>query len=771
MQKKEDFSIIGTNYTKVDAELKATGKAQYAGDIFLPGMLYGKIKHSTHAHAKIVSIDISKAETLPGVKGIITGDAFTGQLGNAEFAMDMNDKYPLAKGKVCYIGDEIAAVAATSEEIAQQAVDLIEVVYEDLPIMLTPEEAMADDAPGIHKEGRHNIGMKTDMKVGDADKAFEEADFVDREEYSTHMIVHCALEPHAAVAKYENGEYTLWASTQTAYICRFWIAQALGVPENRVRVIKPFVGGGFGGKLDQFPYEACACALAQKTGRPVRFVLTREEVFMTTRCRHPFKFVIETAFDKEGHFLAKRCNHILDGGAYGGAGMPATSLSLQWATMPYKIPNLDMTAKRIYTNKTVSGAQRGYAACQVHFANDVHMEDVATALGIDSLELRKINAMTPGYESPGGMQITSCAFTETLDAVADHIGWKERKGKLPSSEGLGIGASGFVSGTGFPLLNTPAYSSACVMVRPNRKGYVTLYSGANDIGQGSDTVLAVIAAEELGLDMADIKLSVADTTLTPFDSGAYGSRTTFLTGKAVRRAMVDLKHQLFEVVAKKLYVDADSLVCKNHLIYMEDNPKKSMGFFDAVFAYEEENAGKELVGVGSYAFNGSASIYDDGKTNFAPAYSFSTGGADVVVDEETGLVDVKEFIFAHDCGRPLNVRAVEGQIEGCVQMGLGYTLYEECKFDENGKMINASFRDYRFPTALDMPHVTVALCGEPDPDGPFGAKECGEGATAPVTPALANAVSNALGVQIRDLPLTPEHIWRLCKEKKTKQVK
>ncbi len=764
-KKPEEYTLIGTNYTRIDGEDKVTGRAKYAGDISVPGMLYAKFLRSPHAHANILSIDISEAEKLPGVRAIITGDAFPGKLGNSEFAKEVNDKFPLQKDKVRMVGDEIACVAADSEYIAAKACKLIKVEYEVLPAAYTPEEASAEDAAPIHGEGRRNISMKCIMQEGDIDKAFEEADYTDKYHYSTQMMVHAALEPHAAVAKYENGEITLWSSTQTAYVCRFWICEALGIPQNKLRVIKPYVGGGFGGKLDVFPHEACVCKLAMITGKPVKLVLTREEVFIASRTRHAIDFEIETAFKKDGTMLAKRCKHKLHGGAYGGTGMPATSLSLIWANLPYKIPNVEMEAARYYTNGPVAGAMRGYSSCQVHFANDVHMDEVAEALNIDPVELRRINAATKNYVAPTGLQVTSCAFTQTLDEAEKAMDWQNRKDKLKPGEGIGFAGSGFVSGTGFALLESPRYTSACTLVRLNREGYATIFTGANDIGQGSDTVMTVAAAEELGLPMSTIKTVVSDTTLTPWDSGTYGSRVTFLAGNSARRAAIDAKRQLCEAVGKALDVDPLTLTMHDFRVFVKDNPEIGMNFDDAVKAYQIQNEGKDIVGIGSYYHDVDSSIYRTFKGNFAPSYSFSTGAAKVKVDEETGVVDIDDFIFAHDCGRPLNIRAVEGQIEGSVQMGLGYAIYEECIL-KDGKMLNPSFRDYRFPTALDMPEIQTIICGEPDPEGPFGGKECGEGSTAPVAPAIVNAVSKATGLKFHTLPLTPEKIWRACKEKK-----
>ena len=764
-KKPEEYTLVGTNYKNVSAEAKVTGRAQYAGDISFPGMLYAKFLRSPHAHANIISVDTSEAEKLPGVKGIITGKDFPyGKLGCCEFADNLNDKFPLQAKKVRLIGDEVACVAAVDEATAAAACKLIKVEYEVLKAALTTTESAAEDMPAIHGEGKRNLSIHCEMHGGDVDKAFAEADYTDKHRYSTQYMVHAAMEPHAAIAKYENDEVTLWSSTQSAYVSRFYVSATLGLPQSKVRVIKPYVGGGFGGKLDIFPHESCVCKLAMVTGKPVRLVLNREEVFYATRTRHPIDFEIETAFKKDGTLLAKRCKHTLTGGGYGGTGTPATMLSMVWANLPYKLPNLDLRAERYYTNTPVSGAMRGYTSCQVHFANDVHMDEVAEALDIDPVEIRRINAVTTGYKGPTGLYVPSCSFTKTLDEAEKAIKWKERKDNLAENEGIGFAGSGFLSGSGFGILETPKYTSNCTMIRLNREGYATVFTGTNDIGQGSDTVMTLIAAEELGLNMNEVKIVVSDTTLTPWDNGTFGSRVTFLAGNGARRAAVDAKRQLCEAVGKKLGVDPKSLTMADHRVFVKSDPSVGMSYNDAVYTYEDQHDGKDIVGVGSYYHNMDSSSFNTLQGNIAPSYSFSTSATRVTIDEETGVVDISDFVFAHDCGRVLNLRAVEGQIEGSVQMGLGYALYEECLV-ENGKFLNPSFRDYRFPTAMDMPHVKSILCGDPDPEGPFGAKECGEGSTAPVAPSIANAVAKATGIQFHSLPLTPEKIWRACKEK------
>lgn len=777
----EDFAIIGHNYPKVDGEAKVTGRAQYAGDLSLPGMLHAKFVRSPHPHAKILSIDTSEAEKLPGVKAIITGKDFCGKtLGCVEIDQATADKTPLCTDKVRYIGDEVAAVAAVDEATAARACKLIKVEYEVLPAYFTPLEAMKGEV-AIHE----NIGTQFDagenavremnvnqyniVEKGDVDKAFAEADYTDTHVYQTQRISHSAIEPHAALAKYENESYTLYTSTQSAYICRYWIARALDIPESRLRVIKPMVGGGFGGKLDVFPHEACCCLLAKKTGRPVKLVLTRDEVFEATRVRHPIRIEIETAFKKDGTLLAKKCRHYLDGGAYGGTGKPANALSIIWENLPYQIPNLRMEAWRVYTNNTVGGAMRGYTSCQVHFACDCHMDEAAHDLGIDPVEFRRMNGVYEGYKTQTGLKVTSCAFRDTMEAASERMDWEHQKDQLGELEGIGFAGSGFVSGTGYAVLTQPTNCSNFSVCRLSRQGFATVYSGANDIGQGLDTVVTVCAAESLGLDMKDVKIVVADTDLTPFDTGTLGSRGTFLACNGAKRAADDAARQLKETAAAKLGVDPASMVCRGHRVFVKDQPETGMSFEDVCWLYEEQHEGKGIVGKGSYAHVDMGEEFDGFcKGNYAPSYSFSTGAAKVKVDEETGQVSISDFIFAHDCGRPLNPVSVEGQVEGSVQMGLGYALYEDL-MTKDGKVLNPSFRDYRFPTAMDMPKIQTIFCGEPDKVGPYGAKECGEGSTAPVAPAIVNAIAGATGIRFHELPVNPERLWRAMKEKREKE--
>lgn len=753
------------NYVRIDAEDKVTGRGKYVGDIMFPNLLTGKMVRSPIAHAKIVSIDVSEAKKLPGVKCILTARDFEwkSKVGNAEFAAEFADKEVLCSERVLQVGDDVAAVCAVDEETAQMAVELIKVEYEPLPAVFDPFEAMEEGAPEIQWQGsgKRNIGMQSVMKAGtDIEEEFENAHYIQHTDYKTHRMVHAAMEPHGAVATFANNTYTIWMSTQMAFVDQFWYARCLGVEENQVRVIKPLVGGAFGGKLDSYSFGLCAAKMAELTGRPVRMILTREEVFQTTRHRHPIYMHIDTAFDEDGKLMAKKCYHVLDGGTYGGSGVAACAQATLWANFPYKLNSVDFLARRVYTNNPAAGAMRGYTACQVHYAHDLNMQYAADKLGIDPVEFRKISAAEPGYIAPAGLAITSCAYKETLDTAAKEIGWYERKNKMEKGEGIGFGGTGFVSGTGFAVLETPNQSSSCVTVRINKSGIASLYIGSHDIGQGSDTVMTAIIAEELGLSMQDVKTLMSDTFTTPFDSGSYGSRVTFLAGNATRRAAVDAKRQLFEVIAPMWGVMPHTLECLEGKVISKENAELQMTFKDAMFKYMSIKGGDELVGVGSYYHRTDNSQYNGvNTTNYAPSYSFSTGAAHLKVDEETGVLDIDEFVFAHDCGRALNRRAVEGQLEGSIGMGLGYAVYEHTVTKE-GKVLNPNFRDYRLPTALDMPKMRTFYDFTPDEEGPFGAKEAGEGSAAPVAPAIANAVNMATGINITELPLDPEHIWR-----------
>lgn len=775
-RKPEDFRLISSvdsKYTHVDAYEKVTGKAKYAGDFMAPDMLTAKVLHSPHARAKIVSIDTNKAEALPGVKGVLTGKDFPIRI--------TEDIEILCQNEVRMVGDPVVAVCAISEEIAEEALELIDVQYELMTPVFDPIEAIKDGAPDVQGYGydNHNIGPtchQSGTKDGkDIDEEFEKAAYVQHADFKTHRIQHAPIEPHASYATYdsEKDEWTVRQSTTMSFGDQFWLAHGFQKDVSHFHVIRPYVGGAFGSKSN-WPYsEFIACEFARRTLRPVRFTQTREEEFQTMHGRHPFIIHIDTAFDKDGTILAKKADQILDGGAYGvsHSQFAAVNLSALWCAFPYKIDAINFRSRRVLTNTAEGGAMRGYTACQVQFAHDLNMQYASEAMGIDPVEFRKKSAMEPGYHSPAGLIVTSCAFKETLDDAAEFMNWNERKNNMKPGEGIGFAGSAFVSGTASPVLDSPNQAQTNATVRVDLHGVVSLYSNCHDNGQGADTVMTAIVAEELGLDMNEVKLIQPSTFDAGYDSGAYGSRVTFLGGNAVRRAAVDAKRQILEIIGAKWSVEPHLLDIIDHKIVCRDLGKTDleMPWKDAVYAAMTTKGGDEVIGIGSYYHRTNNKQFQGKPSNYAPSYVFSTGACHLNVDMETGQIDIDEFFFAHDCGRALNKRAVEAQLEGSIYSGLGYAVYEELKL-KDGKMLNPNFRDYRMITALDMPHITTKFDYAPDPEGPFGAKECGEGTTAPIAPAVANAIHNATGLHITELPLDPERIWKLLQEQKKAQA-
>lgn len=782
-RKPEDYRLVNnkeSKYVHIEAYAKVTGAAKYAGDYHAADMLYGKCKYSSYAHAKILSIDTSKAEALPGVKCILTGKDFgdVKQGGHGKGAgMDKNvsdgDEEVICKEEVRYYGDVVAAVCATTEAIAKKAVDLIEVEYEPIAACFDPVEAMKEGAIDVQGYGlnNHNLGpcsfTKGTVKGKNFDEEFNNAAYVENGDYTAHKTVHACIEPHACYATYDpvNDQYTLIPSSSSTWNNQYWLAQVFETEESRFHVIRPYVGGAFGGKSNCAPQYFCACLMARRTGHPVRFVLTREEEFFNQHGRHPFKMHIETAFDKDGTILAKKARYILDGGAYGKGMVAPVKLSALWSAFPYKIDCIDFETRRVFTNKAINGAMRGYTACQVQFANEVAMNRTAEALGIDPLDIRRKNALESNYESPAGLVVTSCALKETIDDAEEYMNWKERKDNLKPGEGIGFSSTAFVSGTASPILESPQQIQTNATVRVNFEGIVSLYSNCHDQGQGADTVMTMIVAEELGLDMNEVKLVQPSTFNSGYDSGAYGSRVTFLGGNAVRRAAVEVKKKLLEVIAAKWDADPHTLDLIDHKVICRDMGREDleMPWRDAVFSYMAAKGGDELVGLGSYYHRTNSAQYHGKPSNYAPSYVFSTSACHLNVDMETGCVDIDDFFFAHDCGQALNPKAVEGQLEGSVYSGIGYSMFEEIK-ERDGKIINPTFRDYRMPTALDMPPITTKYDYPPDPEGPFGAKECGEGTAAPIGGAVANAIHMATGLKITSLPLDPEHIWQMLRD-------
>lgn len=748
------FSFIGKDITRPDGWSKATGAAIYTDDIKLPGMLFGRILRSPFAHARIVHINIKKAMAVPGVKCVITGkDTPKIKYGNWRLFPDTQDEYPLAVDKVRFIGDEVAAVAAVDRDTAEEALELIAVEYEEMPAFFDIDSATSKEAPVLHEKFPNNISISRKIQYGDLKKGFAGSDYIREDVFTVHAVNHSYLEPCATIAQYDlDGRITIWTSTQAPYMVQCLLASTLNMRENDVRVIKPNVGGGFGGKMEMRPWDFCAAFMAKKTGRPVKITLTREEELATGRRRHPMKIRSKVGFKKDGTLVAKDLRIQLDGGAYNSMGPTATFLCGNFGAMLYRYPNYRFFGEHVYTNKPPAGAMRGFGAPQSLFAAETQMNIAAKELGIDPIDLRLKNAMVTGDIIPDVATISSCGFIESLKEVAKISNWKKKRKNIGKGRGIGVGCYSFISGGVFNWFNTQ-YAFSAAEVRAFTDGTVHLLTMASDIGQGSDMVLKQILAEELGLRMEDIRITSADTTMTPqADLGSWGSRVTLMAGNAIVNAAREIKEKLFGAISARFNLNVIyDMECKDGRVYAKGRPDRGISFGEAVAGVQRANRGAPLIGRGYYTPRGKGIV--------TPAFSFGAQVAEVDVDEETGLVNVKKMWTAHDCGTVINPMSVEGQLEGSIQMGLGYTLSEQFIMEE-GKTLNTTFLDYKIPSAMDMPPGKSVCIETYEPEGPFGAKEAGEGLVSPTAPAIAEAIFHATGYRCKDLPITPEKILR-----------
>jgi 4-hydroxybenzoyl-CoA reductase alpha subunit len=763
---KKGLNIVGTRVPMLDAGLKVKGAAQFTDDLVLPGMLFGKILRSPLPHARILNIDTSKAEKLSGVKGVVTGrDIPDRQYGIVPMA---KDEYALAKDKVRYIGDDVAAVCAIDPEIAEEALELIDVDYEELPAVFDPREAIKEGAPVIHAGVKNNTSFAINKEFGDVARAFAESDAVFEDRFYSQAVNHAPLEPHAALAQFDplNGDLTLWSSTQIPFFLRRNLSNTLQIPESKVRVIKPKVGGGFGQKIDMFAKDFCAAWFAIHLGKPVKFVYEREEVFISTRQRHPMYITVKTGVKKDGTILGQQFQAHADGGAYNSTAPTMIALSCFFLMIPYHIPNLIYEGYHIYTNKPVGGAMRGHGIPQARFAVERQLDMIAGRMGVDPVEIRIKNSIHAGQPHSAGFVINTCGFSESVTRAAESIGWQEKRGKLPLGRGVGLAGASFPSG-----VSNMSHISSGAVVQLGRDGAVNVLSGAADIGQGAETVISQIVAEELGVSLEDIRITAADTGITPLDPGTFGSGVTVRAGNAARLAAMSARNKLFEFIAEKLEANLADLVAENRNIFVKGSPEKGMTFSAALKAYQYADLPMPIVGRGSWmapASEPTTLFKEDG--NFAPNYSFMTQAAEVEVDLQTGRVKLLKMVTAHDCGTPINPMLVEGQLEGSVVGGMGQALYENV-IVEKGQVMNPSFLDYGFPTFMEMPEIEAIEVETDDPIGPFGAKEAGEGTQLSPAPAIVNAVYDAIGVDFMELPITPEKILDALEAQKGKDKK
>lgn len=753
---------LGRSHRKVDAMERMRGITRYTDDLKLPGMLHGKIKRSPHAHARIVSIDTRRAEAMEGVHAVVTGQDFTIPYGIIPWTPDEN---ALAVDKVLYVGDGVAAVAAVDEDTAIEALDAIDVVYEVLPALFDPEEALASDLQINPYARKGNLSKKVLLEFGDIEGGLEQAELVVEGEYFFEGTTHAAIEPHCAVAHVERGGsagddglLTVWSATQVSHYLHRELAKVLERPAHRIRVIQPPLGGAFGGKSEPFDLEFCVAKLALKTGRPVKILYTREEVFYAHRGRHPMRMKYRTGFRADGTITAVDARTVLDGGAYSSFGLVTTYYSGQLLCAPYQFPAYRFHSRRAYTNKPACGPKRGHGSVQPRFAIEVQLDKAATALRIDPIELRRRNDMGPGAKTVNEFQVGSNGFLECLRRVEEASDWKHKRATLPRGRGLGVAGSTYISGTNYPIYPN-AMPQAAVQVCLDRSGRARVFSGANDIGQGSNTMLAVIVGEELGLPLEDIRVLSADTDLCPVDLGAYSSRITLMVGNACMQAAQALRRKVRDAVAKRWEIPARRVnLVQRKAIDIED-PDRHVEISEA-FQWAEEDHG--LLGeVGSYNTpKDRHGEYRGGTIGASPAYSFTAHVAQVEVDEETGIVDVKSIWIAHDCGRALSRRIVEGQMEGSAYMGFAEAIMEQHIVDPAHRGVHPapSLLDYRIPTFLDTPQLHALIVEAPDEQGPYGAKEAGEGPLHPSIPAIANAIYDAVGVRMDELPFTPPRV-------------
>ena len=749
-----EFSVIGRRLPKVNSWAHLTGQARYADDLFLPRMLYGRVLRSTRPHARIRRVDVTRALAHPGVVAVVTGADMPEKMG---IMPSTQDETALAVDRVRYVGEPVAAVAALDEDTAFDALSLIQVDYEDLEPIFTIEEALEREDVKIHEEAkRANVFKEVHLSFGDLDAGFSGADHLRDDWFFFEGNTHAPIESHSAVASYgPDDKLTLWTATQVPHYVHRELEKVLGLSRSRIRVIATPNGGAFGGKSDPFGHEFAAALLSMRTRRPVKITLDREEVFYAHRGRHPVKMRIRTGVKKDGEITAVHYQSWLDGGAYASYGIATTYYTGALLTVTYRIPAYKFDGVRVYTNKPPCGPKRGHGTTQPRYGFECQIDKIAEDLGLDPLEYRKRILQPANSRTVNDLRITSMGLGECLDALQRATRYSERRGQQSRGKGIGLAGSAYISGAGLPIYwNEMPHSGA--EIRIDRGGGVTVMCGTSEIGQGSDNMLASLTAEVLGVMPNDVHVVSGDTSLAPVDLGSYSSRVTFMAGNAVRDAAMKLRGLLVAAAAEKLEVPAERLLTAYGRIYDRNDPEKFIGFADAAVLAESKHG--TLVAAGSYKPpKGIGGSFKGAGVGPTPAYSYQAAVAEVTVDLETGMVTVDKVTTAHDCGRALNPANVEGQVEGSGYMGYGEIIGEEQVF-RGGLHKKPSLLDYKIPTSLDTPALEAIVVESVDAEGPFGAKEAGEGPLNPVIPAIANAVYDAIGVRFDETPITAEKV-------------
>ena len=759
MAKKDtQFSVVGKRQPRLDGPLKATGRSQFTDDVILPGMLHGRIVRSSIPRGKIVKLDTSAAEKLPGVKAVITHQ-------DTNSMMYGSDQFLLSDDRVNCFGDEIAAVAAVDEDTAWEAAELIKVEYEPLPPVFSVEDAAAEGAPLLHEYNENNFADDLSMNFGDGEKAFSEAQHIRTDKYTVHPSHSCFSEHHTVLADYSlPDQLTIWTPIQASIHIQMNMSFKLGLPASSVRIMNLNTGGAFCGRGADKPHHYIAALLSRKAGKPVKIRCSADEEFIVYHGGGTYNFSLKTGVMKDGAIKAIETDLLLDCGAYMGSQFIVLRFLGFTLQMLYKLEASRFRGRLVYTNNPPYFFHHGTGMVALRFALGSQLDLIAQDLGIDPVELRQINAVEKGYTTPSKSYYASCGLKECIQKVSRKSGWKKKYGKLQPYRGIGIGC-GMIRAGGKGMLD---HDTSSAFIKIEEDGRASLFTGLPDMGQGSHTAMAMIAAETLGITPDTIKVIAGDTDVTPFDMGAISQRGTFTTGNAVISAALDARKQIEKTAAEKLGVKPSQLIFRDRTIYPKGKPEQAVSFEDMVYETLHSREGRYIMGKGFYnpPTEGVDTMSFEGNPSLA--YSFGAQIAEVEVNPETGEVTLLKMTVAHDVGRAINPLAVEGQMDGQVFSGVGQTLFEECVM-ENGQVLNPSLLDYKLPRPFELPEIENIIVETIDPHGPFGAKEVGQGPIQCTTQAIANAVSNAIGYPLKKLPITPERVLQALDQKRKKQ--
>ena len=774
---KQSLNIIGKRVPLIDALKKTTGEGLYTDDIKLPGMLICKILRSPYSHARVKRIDVSKAEALDGVYAVLTGDEPGAQnrfgvlpISKDEISLPKPGA-PGREGKALYSGDCVAAVAAIDEETAIAALQLLEIEWEKLhPVVRLDDGLKKTDEPIQDKtEDGTNIHKSVEQHFGDVPGTIKSSKYAITKDFDFVGVTHAFTEPIASIAHFDADQrLIIWSAQQVPHYLHRALAEVMEMPMHKIRVIRPMVGGGFGGKSDPFPHEMIVSLLSRKCGRPVKILFDREEVFYNNHGRHPTKTHITIAADEKGKLTALDLDATIDGGAWGSFGVVTTYYNGVLSMGPYKIPNFKYAGRRVYTNKAPCGAMRGHGAANSRYAFEVVMDLLAEEANTDPCDFRLQNLLPANTETVNGFRITSNGTRECIDRARQRSGWDKKHGKLSYGEGIGVACGFYISGSAHRIYFNELPQST-VHLKIDMDGGITVHCMAAEIGQGSDTMLAQCVAEPLGVNLDRIRIFSADSDTDPIDLGSYSSRVTFMAGNAAIQAADKIREKLANAAAKITGQPAQGFILKDEKVVFAPDPKISVTFDEALTEALAKNGA--LLAKGIYQSPppiGAQGKFKGWRAGLSPTYSFQAYVAQVSVDPDTCEIRVNKVWAAHDCGKALNPLAVEGQIEGCIHMGLGQVLCEEMPYLK-GAIQGPNFLDYRTLTPMQMPEVDVIIVESNDPEGPFGAKEAGEGPLLPILPAVANAIYDAVGVRMYSLPITPDKLWKAVQRQNVAQ--